>query len=53
MADKCTSPMLIHKVTLFSYNQWLKLLDTQLKEAGKNPLKVSKVVKPTNKKALL
>ena len=37
--------MLIHKITPSEYyNLWLKRLDTHF-----NPLKVPKVVKPTNK----
>ena len=41
---------MIHKIKPFvDYNQWLKRLDTQLNK----PIKVSKVVKPTNKETLL
>ena len=36
------------------YNEWFKRLDTQLIEpSNTNPIKVSKVVKPKNKKTLL
>ena len=37
-----------------NYNYWLKHLNTQFNEpTNKNPLKVPKVVKPTNKETLL
>ena len=46
---------MIHKILLSEdYNWWLKRLDTQLKEpTNENSIKVSKVVKTTNKKKLL
>ena len=48
-------PMMIHKITpSVDYNQFLKLLDTQLNEpTNQNSMKVLKYVKPTNKKTLL
>ena len=47
--------MMIHKITPFEdYNQWLKRLNTELNEpTNKKSRKVTKVVKPTNKKTLL
>ena len=44
--------MMIYKITLFvDYNKWLKRLDIQLNEpTNQNLIKVSKVVKPANKK---
>ena len=51
----CTSPLLIHKiVSSVDNNYGLKRLDSELdKPTNQNPLKVSKVVKPTDKKTLL
>ena len=47
--------MMVQKVTpSVYYNQWLKRLNTQLNEStNQNPIKVPKVVKPTNIKTLL
>ena len=47
--------MMIHKITSFvDYNYWLKLLDTQLTEpSNQNLLKVSKVLKQTNKEKII
>ena len=47
-------PMMIHKInTSVDYNKWLKHLDTQLNALNnQNPIKVSKVVRPTKKKTL-
>ena len=43
--------MVLHKITPpVDYKQWLKRLDTQLKEATNR--KVSNVLKATNKKTL-
>ena len=46
--------MFIHFIPLVDYNYWLKRLDTQLNElTNQNLIKVPKVIKLTNKKALL
>ena len=47
--------MMVHKInSSVDYNKWLKLLDTQLNEpTNQNSIKVTKVVKHMNKKALL
>ena len=47
--------MMIHKITPSEdCNQWLKKLDTQLNEqTNRISTKISKVVKPMNKKTLL
>ena len=47
--------MMIHKITpSLDYNQWLKRLDTKLnKPTPQNSIKVPKVYKAKNKKALL
>ena len=49
MADKLMY-MTIHRITCpVDYNYWLKLLNTHLNKS----LKVSEVVKPTNKKNVI
>ena len=50
----CTSPIIIYEITpSLDYNYLLKCLDTQVNETtNQNSIKVSKVVKPTNKKML-
>ena len=46
---------MIHKtISSVNYNNWWKRFNTKLKEpTNKNLIKVSKVVKPTNKETLL
>ena len=45
-----TSPMMIHKIVPYlGYNMWLK----HLEPTDQNLIKVPKVIKSTNKKALL
>ena len=48
-------PNMIHKNTpSVDYNKWLKHKDTQLNEpTNQNPIKVLKIVKPTNKKTVV
>ena len=57
MADKLmyTPPMMTHKITpCVNKYKWLKRLNTQLiKLTNQNSVKVPKVIKPMNKKALL
>ncbi len=46
--------MIIHKITpSVDYNLWLKRFDTQHNEPTNQISKVSKVIKPMNKKTLL
>ena len=47
--------MMIHKITpSIGYDKWFKRFGTQLNEStNQNSIKVHKVVKPTNKEALI
>ena len=51
LINLCTSPIMIRKITPFvNNNQSFKRLDTE--PTNQNSIKVSKVVKPPNKKML-
>ncbi len=52
MSDKLMVRMMIHIITPEDISQWCKRLDIQLNEKknNQNSIKVSKVVKSTNKK---